>query len=1025
MAASMWIAGAAENYVKGLQENDLPTIVKAIHTNEIKILDLVEKLGPYLTSVDTNTRCRGTRLLSEVLNRLPTDFLITDEVKVLVSFYCDRLKDHYTVTPHALLGLVALSTYSNFPIGSEGEILKAIFKEVDVRSMIQVDRRSVFTIVANFLETRLQELKKFGQDFVFGYIQLIAGEVDPRNLMIIFHCIPTIVYNLPIDLFVEDLYEVMSSYFPIDFTPPPNDPYGITREELVLALRKCLASSPKFAKLCLPLIMEKLSSDVRSAKVDCFQTLAACSEIYGVEELAAFLPALWTSIRLETFQAIDEETEKAPLSCLHAIIKTLSNGVIDATKSTANLDEYLGTILNDCNRHLCEPQLKLMWPTARILLSAASASYPACYKVLSTILPLMLEQFHKHTQNNVRVTILNITLEFIKVCRDCTFTEDTPSPVLPYKDSLVVLLLSLLSEKDMQLKCIAISGMVGMMSLKGMIGSKEQDITAQHLTNIILQDSVARVRSEAVAALVFMASEFPTLIKDKVFPVLLNELKSEMDTTVGQRSHQATAESLLSSLASLAVHPDIVMATIPAMIDYLLKLNEANTESGCDKAVSCLHCINCIVSANLENDQCLQFFHLTLMPQLLHIAVDHSIKDSKNCILQEERSVNSIACICRNITHILDDRLASEWIGKTMSLFLDGDLTSVDLMNVNIPFRPLEVKSPWQQTQLVSLMMSIICSVQCSINITKVISLLDRLLSLSLYCDHQLTYVSSAKCYAGLVNKITQGDELNELLDKSIQSSWKLLQDEISDQNSEARLRALTFWLWLTKSLVLRAHPKSNDMTTKLVEMFEDSELGQVSADGFYIILDDSTDVLNKDMHADIKMMYRQRFFMITLPKVVQGYEKTSADKKPHYLSALSHLLHFIPKQVLLSELPPLIPMLVQSLYCQQASLTLSTMNTLYSLVHNAPAIIAQEMDSLLPQLLKLSSYQPSMKVRIAALKCVGVLTTLPHHTVYPHQKNVLRQLGPILDDRKRFVRREAVTARNEWFMLGSGNTEN
>lgn len=49
--------------------------------------------------------------------------------------------------------------------------------------------------------------------------------------------------------FVEELFEVTSCYFPIDFTPPPNDPYGIQREDLILSLRAVLASTPRFAEV--------------------------------------------------------------------------------------------------------------------------------------------------------------------------------------------------------------------------------------------------------------------------------------------------------------------------------------------------------------------------------------------------------------------------------------------------------------------------------------------------------------------------------------------------------------------------------------------------------------------------------------------------------------------------------------------------------------------------------------------------------------------------------------------------------
>lgn len=52
----------------------------------------------------------------------------------------------------------------------------------------------------------------------------------------------------------------------------------------------------------------------------------------------------------------------------------------------------------DCRHHLCEPDMKLVWPSAKLLQAAAGASARACDHITSNVLPLLLEQFHKHSQ---------------------------------------------------------------------------------------------------------------------------------------------------------------------------------------------------------------------------------------------------------------------------------------------------------------------------------------------------------------------------------------------------------------------------------------------------------------------------------------------------------------------------------------------------------------------------------------------------------------------------------------------------
>ena len=69
------------------------------------------------------------------------------------------------------------------------------------------------------------------------------------------------------DPFEEDIFEAMSCYFPIDFSPPRGGSMEVTKEDLVLGLRKSLATSEMFAPLAMPLFIEKLDSDLQVSKI--------------------------------------------------------------------------------------------------------------------------------------------------------------------------------------------------------------------------------------------------------------------------------------------------------------------------------------------------------------------------------------------------------------------------------------------------------------------------------------------------------------------------------------------------------------------------------------------------------------------------------------------------------------------------------------------------------------------------------------------------------------------------------------
>ncbi|KAI4790049.1 hypothetical protein KUCAC02_034865, partial [Chaenocephalus aceratus] len=296
-ADSALLLSLVEEYVSGLQDSKAKDTATAVKNGEFTVLQLVEALGLSLTSSQPHTRARGVQLLSEVLHECYGG-LTEKEVEVLLVFYENRLKDHHVITPPVLQGLRALvNKCTVLPPGSAVSMLRSLFQDVHVQSLMLTERAYVYNMLINLMAIREAELKGLGPDFVFGFVQSMDGERDPRNLLLAFQIAKGIVLRgYDLGKFTEELFEVTSCYFPIDFSPPPNDPHGITREELILTLRDVLAGTPRFAEFLLPLIIEKLDSDVQSAKLDSLQTLTACVSQYEHKDLAEFLEGLWASL---------------------------------------------------------------------------------------------------------------------------------------------------------------------------------------------------------------------------------------------------------------------------------------------------------------------------------------------------------------------------------------------------------------------------------------------------------------------------------------------------------------------------------------------------------------------------------------------------------------------------------------------------------------------------------------------------------------------------------------------------------
>lgn len=65
----------------------------------------------------------------------------------------------------------------------------------------------------------------------------------------------------------QELFDAVFNYFPITFRPPPDDPYGITAQDLKDRLRDCIASTSDFAPYAFPALLDKLDSTSMNTKV--------------------------------------------------------------------------------------------------------------------------------------------------------------------------------------------------------------------------------------------------------------------------------------------------------------------------------------------------------------------------------------------------------------------------------------------------------------------------------------------------------------------------------------------------------------------------------------------------------------------------------------------------------------------------------------------------------------------------------------------------------------------------------------
>ncbi|NWH75754.1 MMS19 protein, partial [Piaya cayana] len=718
----------------------------------------------------------------------------------------------------------------------------------------------------------------------------------------------------------------------------------------------------------------------------------------------------------QVFQTASEKVETECLAALHALSACLSRSVLSSDTEDL-LDSFLSSILQDCRHHLCEPDMKLVWPSAKLLQAAASASLRAYHRVTSSVLPLLLEQYTKHPQSSQRRTIMEMLLGFLELQQKWGRVEEDASTLLSLQAQVCSVVFSALTDSSVQLQLVGIRALTVLGSLQGFLSPSDLELVVDHLIRVTLHEEDSQSSEAAMEAAGTLAPIYPKVFSGRMVPRLEEELQSGVSSSERDEESSRDCSSLrqrcLQALAAVSTHTSIVRETVPVLLQHLRKVQKGREAGSARDVVFVCQSLHRVALQCQQDVESCWFYHQAVVPCLLAMAVQAAVQESARplldkVLLEEEVLAAMVPVISAATTH-LSPELAAQSVSHVVPLFLDGEVSFLPQNNFPCSFQPFQDGECLEaQRRLVALLMAFICSLPRNVVIPQQERLLRELLALTCSCNCPFTATTAAKCFAGLVNKHPAGQQLDEILQLAVNTL------EPSLAEGPRRMQALTLLLWVTKALVLRYHPLSSRLTDKLLGLLGDTELGPAAADGFALLMAESPDVLHKGCHADVRIMFRQRFFTDNVPKLVQGFHGAGPDVKANYLKGLSHVLNHLPKPVLVTELPTLLSLLLEALSCSDRVVQLSTLSCLQPLLLEAPQIMSLHVETLVTKFLSLTS-SPTMAVRIAALRCVHALTSLPTAVLLPYKARVIRALAKPLDDKKRLVRKEAVAARGEW----------
>ncbi|KAF9221464.1 ARM repeat-containing protein [Gyrodon lividus] len=1056
------------------RDTEIDQLVAGILSSQVALLDIVKALGEYLTSAEDALRTKGVRLLSLVIEQCPKDRLHRQAVRVLTTFYCSKLEDTGTITP-ALKGLSHLVSFSSLSSNEVSDILSAIFRRVNMKALVQSTRFFVFNVIDSLMSSHRSDLKNMGDHFLSSYAALVSGEKDPRNLLVAFKIARVVLTDFDISKHVEDYFELTFCYFPITFRPPPNDPYGISGDDLKHSLRLCLCASPAFGSLGISLFLEKLTAGSPTTKRDTLQTMSICFPVYGSTVAREFGRKVWSALKLEIFQPTDSLTEQTALDTLRDFVRVLQPRTTSRDGTGDGIDPLVQTICNDCIEAIGQPEKAQAKAGMKVLCTFVDTSPSLSFYAVAETADKLVKLFHDPGEVSNRAAVImlltdllnalvlpSITLEPSALPKKTLSAAPTPvgssgpSPLDSAKDALLGLLIVGLKSSPTRLP--AIHGLSALIRIPSVVTEDELGYIVLEAGEFVGKepDEVEDVTTDVLSLLSSIATTAPHHLVTQTLPPLFAALP-DCPPPRDALSERAAYWRALCALSTLCVQPTLfetLVVRLTAKLDLLcLPSPSVSAAQGvsstalaeieeAESTAAYAHAILAALANTLstkvfkpEPDPDVPKYVDRLLPHLFRLFLAAAIT-SGQCVLSGARLLHVGARIVTLVVQTLSIEQQQKFVAGTVAAFLDGKVRTVtggEFSSFTKEFRPMRTGASAPERDTMVLFAAAHVPIRREVpailkgrdhsNASGPISLSALLKDLVEWCDlpicSALQREAACELFATLVNKYT--DDVSDFLDDMLKGYWSTTLNN-PGLSPEVRRNAITIWVWITKGLVVRSHQLASSFVDCLFMLLDDGAVDWSVARALgALAMDDQ--VLTKRNGAVLRILHVQKYFNAVLPKTMKGAEKVDGSRRETaYLIALASLVNAVPQAMYATQMPSLMPLLLRGLDVADPVIRSHIIDTLSNNVVAASddqSSLSRYASTLVIAMLKncMVANMPDPRVRVAALKYLAILPgAIRYDLLHPYRSRVLKDLGTALDDPKRAVRKEAVTARTNWY---------
>jgi len=779
---------------------------------------------------------------------------------------------------------------------------------------------------------------------------------------------------------------------------------------------------------------------------DVLRTLLACAQAYDAGTMSQYSITLWDSLKFEVLSAQEPELAVETLLVLQAIAVCLSAST-QSSPTASPLAQYLRPITKECVEHLQEPTQRQAKASGDILKSVSSATLDSFNMIAKSVVAPIITIYQSTSEiakHRALLEVLNQLLDSAITVFGTWTSKDgmakADNPLEAFSEKLLEIFSQALMgtvKEEVSFRVAAAHGLQKLSQIRNLLQENEIGNIIQQLNEVVLHGEVYGrddLKKAAMQSLAELSKQKPRLIMDITFPAFMAQLPD----TDSEAEARADYHTTLEGLAEISIENQVFDTLVRRLLNKVdVLLNTHNVDSPRYTAALLSTLLFIMERRGLRNDSNAQNYYDRVVVGLISKATTSAVQQRDMTALNDVAVLEVLGRLSSLIvreTSLEKKALACENVYDLFSL--QSGLEELCRAPNGSALQKIWVLSTW-------LLAAIPRNLQAPLlEVANMSTTISRLLALLVEDIDNVAFLAISRQLALYINKHLPASALGiatsqlSLLYNRLSSfaGQELDKGQIGQEDASRIVRTI---FTISKALILRLSPNTNAILADLMSLLDSSQhpapVTKAAASSFSGLL--ATDaVLSKANGAQIRLLAPQKVFQTLTPMISAGF-KSSAQGAEHeqYLTALSGVIASVPSDLVVPELPTLLPLLLRSLDLSDQRVKAATLETFAVVVARSPSALEESghVPALVKRLLKTALVLKSGLDEVAeadtpharrlAVRCLFLMPSritgsgLRTNPLLPLKREVLQGLMKVLDDPKRDVRKEAVDARAAW----------